>query len=172
MARPTINYGPELIDEILAAHVKEKMNFEGEVEIEYTHRRSTRKVEATIFLGASEPIEKSVVDNADAQLGDDTDATTFDTLPKHEQEEAQGIDVSEADGPAESTVGEATDSAEEIDSNEEQHEMELEPEAEAIAETDVQEEDMFADESSTEANLSEPTEELDADDDSDSLFED
>jgi hypothetical protein len=45
-----INYPPELVDEAIKEHIAKHMNVSGDVTIDYTHRRKTRTVSATVTL--------------------------------------------------------------------------------------------------------------------------
>lgn len=45
-----INYPPELVDEAIKEHIAKHMDVSGDVTIDYTHRRKTRTVSATVTL--------------------------------------------------------------------------------------------------------------------------
>jgi len=71
--RLKISYPPELVDQAIKEHIENNMNLTGEFEIDYTHRRKTRRVSADIFI-----------DNMQSKGIDITglpEATTLDTIP-------------------------------------------------------------------------------------------
>lgn len=49
-----INYPPELVDEAIKEHIAKHMNVSGDVTIDYTHRRKTRTVSATVTLNTEQ----------------------------------------------------------------------------------------------------------------------
>jgi hypothetical protein len=49
-----INYPPHLIDEAIKEHIAKHMNISGDVIIDYTHRRKTRTVSATVTLNTDQ----------------------------------------------------------------------------------------------------------------------
>lgn len=54
MERASVNYGADLIDELIQADIKKRLKYEGEVEIVYTHKRAIKKTEAIVYIGTCE----------------------------------------------------------------------------------------------------------------------
>ena len=95
----TINYSPALIDEAIKEHLAKHLDIKGEIEIEYMHRRKTKKVSAAVFVNSDQTINASstievkglpdiavIAENTKEAL----EAITFEDLPLHEQQEATG----------------------------------------------------------------------------------
>lgn len=96
MEKPSVTYGPELIDKLIADHLRKTLNFSGDVEIVYMHRRRSKKVEATVFLSDPNAVEDEIPEgNLDALAPGAIDTTT-NTLAK---EDAGSLPAAEVETP-------------------------------------------------------------------------
>lgn len=95
MSKISINYPPSLIDEAIKEHVQRHMGITGNIEIEYTHRRRTRKVSAEVLVSpiGTMPVETPVPMPVETPVPvystqQAEKSISFDDLPEHEQQEA------------------------------------------------------------------------------------
>jgi hypothetical protein len=87
MPKISINYTPELIDSAIKEHIEKYMNVVGEIEIEYMHRRKTKKVSAEITLSELKSLPPKETANT-IVAAEEHYEIVFENLPVHEQEEA------------------------------------------------------------------------------------
>ena len=97
-----ITYPPELVDAAITEHVKKHMGVTGDVTIDYTHRRKTRRVSADVYVSttpnlaqdAPKVVEEAPKLETPSQASADPEKepleVTFEDLPEHEQQEAMG----------------------------------------------------------------------------------
>jgi len=106
-----MTYPPSLVDAAIKLHIEQTLGLKGEMDIDYTHRRKTRRVSAEIEITIQAKLTENQINYRDFTEGlnpipctDPKDFTgkteipvdlpvseiSFDDLPEHEQQEALG----------------------------------------------------------------------------------
>lgn len=98
--RPAIKYSPEMIDALIKAHIKSTLNFEGDIEIEYYHRRKQKLFEATAHLGQEQSVDDLVDVVKDVpNINETTDAPCDPVDPSEEIPEKNQDENPKDDNP-------------------------------------------------------------------------
>ena len=73
MSKLSVIYSPELIDEAIREHIQKRMGVTSSIQVEYTHRRKTKKVSAEVTFSPTlnqSPISDSVMKELTTPAGD------------------------------------------------------------------------------------------------------